>query len=133
MHQLAATLLSVCLQFVTRSVAMDLRSAHALLMVAKNNRVVDVMLTLYKDEAKAFGRDSCFRVNVPEREVFPANRCRMPRGGGRCRGATSELSIAQMCTYHQLRQTGDLNIDSVRQMSVLDPVLYRLTFGRERQ
>ena len=103
---------------------MDLFSACALTMVCKNNRVQEIMLTMYKDELKAFARKNSlfFRDIIP---VPPMNRCRMRRGGGRCRGTPSELALTQMCAYHQERHTGDLNVNHVRCLASSNPGLFR--------
>ena len=54
--------------------AMDLSTACALQPVCKSNRVQEVMLTMYNDEAKAFGRNSSlFDRDVPEVPVPPVN------------------------------------------------------------
>ena len=40
---------------------LDIQSARALLLAAKKDRIVDIMLTQFEEEVKAFGRDSdCF-------------------------------------------------------------------------
>ena len=119
-------LCSVLTWFVT----MDLQTAHALLMVAKKNRVVDVMLTLYNDEVKAFGRVSIMRDLIPEDPVLPTSRCCVDGGLGRCRGVACELSITQMCAYHSARNIGDLQWDYLRRNardfpSVLHPARAR--------
>ena len=115
---------------------MDLSTARALQIVCKNNRVQEVMLTLFKEEVKTFilqpfgpGRDSSwlFR-DVPRVPAPPVNRCRMRRGRGRCRGTASELALTQMCAYHQGRGNGDLRVNDLRCMASSDPVLYRLVF-----
>ena len=109
--------------------AMDLSSAHALLLACKSNAVQQVMLTCFKEEAKAFAQNSRhFSRDIPEPPVPPATRCRMRRGGGRCRGAASEVSIAQMCAYHQARHVGDLNVDGVRCLSVQNSRLFQRVF-----
>ena len=108
---------------------MDLPSARALLFACKSNDAQQVMLLLcYNEEAKAFVQNSAFSRAVPEQPVPPVNRCIMRRGGGRCRGAASEVSITQMCAYHQVRHTGDLNLDGMRRLSVDHPGLYRQVF-----
>ena len=95
--------------------AINLSSARALLLACKSNAVQQVMLTCYKEEAKAFAQNSRhFSRDIPEPPVPPATRCRMRRGGGRCRGAVSEVSIAQMCAYHQVRRISDLRLDRAR-------------------
>ena len=109
---------------------MDLSSARALLVASKNNRVQENMITLFKEETKTFGRSSIFERDVPEVPVPPANRCRMKRGRGRCRGAVSELALTQMCAYHQTRQPGDLNVDGLRCFYASNPGLFQLIFGR---
>ena len=139
LQQLFATQLKVI-------AAMDLSSAQALLLVCKSNAVQQVMLTGYKEEAKAFAHNSRrFSRDIPEPPVPPANRCRMRRGGGRCRGAASEVSIAQMwfgqcrcavselsitqmCAYHQARHVGDLNVDGARRLSVQNSRLFQWDF-----
>ena len=86
------------------------------------------MLTCYKEEAKAFANIRRRYYNNDEPPVPPATRCRMRRGGGRCRGAASEVSIAQMCAYHQARHVGDFNVDGMRQMAVSNPRLFQRVF-----
>ena len=95
---------------------MDLQTAQALLMVAKKNRVVDVMLTLYKDEVKAFGRVSIIRDLIPEAPVLSTSRrCVDEWGGRRCHAAACELSITQMCASHNAFMVfGDLYLDRLR-------------------
>ena len=107
---------------------MDLATACALTMTCKNNRIQEIMLTMFKDEVRAFARKSLLFFNhiTP---VPPIIRCRMQRGGGRCRGTPSELALTQMCAYHQERHTGDLNVNHVRCMASFDPVLYRVVFA----
>ena len=102
------------------------------MMTSNNNRAFEVMLTLFKDETKTFGRNSILRRDILDVPAPPAIRCRMPRGRGRCRGTISELSLTQMCAYHQARQTGDVNLDNVRRLSTASPGLYTLVFGRRR-
>ena len=112
---------------------MDLPSARALMLVCKSNdaihsEAIQVMLLCYTEEANAFARNSAFFPDAHEQPVPPVNRCVMRRGGGRCRGAASEVSITHMCAYHQVRHTGDLNLDEMRRFSVDHPGLYRLVF-----
>ena len=106
---------------------MDLAAACALTMCCRNNRVQEIMLTMYKDEVKTFARNNSlfFRDII---QVPPMNRCRERRGKGRCRGAPSELALTQMCAYHQTRRTGDLNVDSLRCLASSDPLFYRVVF-----
>ena len=106
---------------------MDLFSACALTMVCKNNRVQEIMLTMYKDEVKAFARKNSlfFRAII---QAPPMNRCRERRGKGRCRGAPSELALTQMCAYHQERRTGDLNVNCLRCLASADPLFFRVVF-----
>ena len=110
---------------------MDLFTACALKLVCKNNRVQEIMLTMYKDEVKAFARNSSliFR-EIPVTPAPPVNRCRMRRGRGRCRGTAGELALTQMCAYHQERHTGDLHVDGLRCMSASNPGLFRLSCRR---
>ena len=104
---------------------MDLSAACTLKMACQNNRIQEIMLTMYKDDVKEFARKTLviFRdiIHAP-----PMNRCRERRGGGRCRGTPSELALTQMCAYHQERRTGDLIVNDVRCLASSDPVLYRL-------
>ena len=87
------------------------------------------MLTMYKDEVKAFARNpSLFFREIREIPAPPVNRCRMRRGRGRCRGTASELALTQMCAYHQERRTGYLNVGGLRCMSTSNPGLFRLMF-----
>ena len=129
MHQLARSHFAQC----AASVAMGLQTAHALLMVAKKNRVVDVMLTLYKDEVKTFGRNSIMRDCIPEDPVLPANRCCINQGGGRCRGAAGELSITQLCAYHNAREIGDLLLDRLRRNARDHPGVLHPANNRARE
>ena len=103
---------------------MDLSTACALKMVCKSNRVQEIMLTMYKDEVRAFARKNLLFFNHIS-SVPPMDRCRMRRGGGRCRGTPSELALTQMCAYHQERHTGDLSVNNVRCMSASNPGLFR--------
>ena len=51
--------------------AMDIFTACALTMVCKNNRVQEIMLTMYKDEVKAFARkNSLFSVALSLRRLW---------------------------------------------------------------
>ena len=109
---------------------MDLSTARALKIVCNINRVQEIMVTLSKDETKTFALNSMLHQDVPDAPLSPANRCRMKRGGGRCRGTVSELSLTQMCTYHQVRRTGDLNLDGLRCFSTAHPGLFQSVFGR---
>ena len=94
---------------------MDLQTAHALLMVAKKNRVVDVMLTLYKDEVKAFGRVSIMRNLIPKDPVLSTSRRCADEWRERCHAAACELSILQLCAYHNTQNVfGDLYLDRLR-------------------
>ena len=110
---------------------MDLATACALTMCCRNNRVQEIMLTMYKDEVKAFARNNSlfFRDII---QVSPMNRCRERRGRGRCRGAPSELALTQMCAYHQERGIGDLRVNDLRCMASSDPALYRLVVHTTR-
>ena len=108
---------------------MDLSSARALMLACKSNAAQHIMLTCYKEEAKAFAQtNELFSRVVPEPPVPPVVRCRIKRGRGRCRGAVSELSITQMCAYHQDRRCGDNNVEAVRLLAVQSPRLFRLVF-----
>ena len=110
---------------------MLLSTARTLTIVCKNNRAQEVMLTLFEEEVKTFGRSSSiFDRAVPEVPVHPVNRCRMKRGGGRCRGTTSELALTQMCAYHQTRQIGDFNVDGLRCFHASSPGVFQLMFCR---
>ena len=95
------------------------------MITSKNSEVVETMLTRFKEETKTFGRNSMLYRDVPGVPVPPSNRCRMNRGRGRCRGTASELSLTQMCAYHQVRQTSDLNLDGLRILSTANPTLFR--------
>ena len=110
---------------------MDLASACALKTTCKNNRVQEIMLTMYKDEVKTFARNNSlfFRDII---QVPPMNRCRERRGRGRCRGAPSELALTQMCAYHQERRTGDLNVNNLRCLASADPLFFRVVFHTTR-
>ena len=90
------------------------------MITSRNNQVVEALLTCFKEEAKTFGRDSML-VYVPNAPMSPAQRCRMRRGGGRCRGVVSELAATQRCAYHQVRDTGDLKMNETRCMSANSP------------
>ena len=108
---------------------MDLATACALTMCCRNNRVQEIMLTMYKDEAKTFARNnSLFFLDIIQ--VPPMNRCRERRGRGRCRGAPSELALTQMCAYHQERRTGDLNVNCLRCLASADPLFFRVVSTR---
>ena len=95
---------------------MDHRATSALTITNKNNKVVETLLACFKEHTKTCVRDSKF-VYVPEVPMPPAQRCRMRRGGGRCRGVVSELATTQLCAYHQVRGTGDLKMNETRCMS----------------
>ena len=100
------------------------------MLACKSSAVQHIMLTCYKEEAKAFAQtNQLFSRVVPEPPVPPVVRCRIKRGRGRCRGAVSELSITQMCAYHQRQRAGDNNIGAARRLAVQAPGLYRLVFG----
>ena len=111
--------------------SMDLYSARSLMISSNNNTVVDVMITLFREESKEFAlRSRYFSHNVSNPPMPPVLRCRMHRGGGRCRGVVSQLALTQMCTFHQVRRTGDLNLDGLRCLSTAHPSLFRLVVGR---
>ena len=107
---------------------MDLSSARSLMMTSKHNKGVEVMLTLFREEAKTFGRSSVFAIDGSAVPVSPETRCCMRRGGGRCRGAVPELAVTQMCAYHQVHKIGDRNLDGMRCFSTANPGLFNLVF-----
>ena len=105
---------------------MDLSSAQALLLVCKSNAVKQVMLTGYKEEARAFANfwwPHCS--SFPEPLARPATQCRMRVGSEQCLCAVSELSVTNMCAYHQVRHRGDLNVDAMRAWVVREPYLFQ--------
>ena len=77
---------------------LDIQSAYALLIVAKKHLIVDIMLTLFKEEVTAFGQVSIDWYGFPDQSMPPANQCTTLVRGERCRGVTSELSVTQRCT-----------------------------------
>ena len=112
---------------------MDLSSARSLMIASKNNKAVQVMLALYKEEANQFALNSnYFSQDVSNPPVLPVLRCcmRPSRGRGRCRGVVSQLALMQMCTYHQVHCTGDLNINDMRILSTSDQGFYGALTGR---
>ena len=101
------------------------------MMTSKKNRAFEVMLKLFKDETTTFALNSrYFSHGVSNPPMPPVLRCRMPRGGGRCRGVVSQLALTQMCSNCQVRNPGDLNINDLRCLSTSDQGFYQLVFGR---
>ena len=94
---------------------MDNTSAAALLQCSKAplGPCGKIILDGYLDDTRAFAARTIFRRLVAP-PLLPANRCREPRGGGRCRGRVSPIAACQLCNYHQTRRTGDNNIAAGR-------------------
>ena len=95
---------------------MDSTSAGALLQCSKAplGPCGKVILDGYLEDTRAFAANTrLFRCLVAP-PLLPANRCREPRGGGRCRGRVSPIAACQLCNYHQTRRTGDNNIAAGR-------------------
>ena len=105
---------------------MDLRSAGALLLACKSNAVQQLMLTCYKEEAKAFARTHSNHCDFPDEADYPATQCQVHRASPRCRRAVTELSITQYCAYHQDPRCGDLRVQRMREMAVRNPWRFEL-------
>ena len=127
LQQLFATQLKVVAARHPPFKAMDLSSAHALLLACKSNAVQQVMLTCYKEEARVFAKTHWPHCNFsPGPPVPPATQCRMRVGFGRCQGAVTELSITQFCVYHQYPCRGDRRVQYLRQLAMCSPNLFGL-------
>ena len=93
--------------------AMDAASVRGLLCASKAplDRVGDVMVRVYKDDARAFAHTTFLRGEVAI--VAPAGRCRHQDGRGRCRRAVSRGAVVQICIVHSERTTSDYNLYSL--------------------
>ena len=102
---------------------MDITSAGALLQCSKAplGPCGKIILDGYLDDTRAFAARKIFRRDVAP-PLPPADRCRERRGGGRCRGRVSPIAACQLCNYHQVRRTGDYNIEAGR-WALASPVL----------
>ena len=94
---------------------MDITSAGALLQCSKDplGQCGKIILDSYMEDKRVFAAGSIFKYFVRP-PLLPADRCREPCGGGRCRGRVSPLAACQLCNYHQARRTGDYNIEAGR-------------------
>ena len=104
---------------------MDLRSARALLLACKDNPVQGILMESFREDVREFARSvPLFSPDVQPLRA-PADRCREARGGGRCRGRVSEIAVTQLCAYHQVRRTADLNIEGARLFRTAHPHFFR--------
>ena len=109
---------------------MDQTSARALLLTCKHHPVHSILLELFREDVREFARSVPFFSRDVQPLRAPADRCREARGGGRCRGRVSEIAVTQLCAYHQVRRTADLNIEGARLFRTADPDLFRRVFER---
>ncbi len=93
--------------------AMDATAVRRLLCASKAplGRVGDVMVQVYKDDARAFAHTTFLRGEVAI--VDPAGRCRQRVGRGRCRRAVGRGTVVQICLVHSERATSDYNLGSL--------------------
>ena len=80
---------------------------------------VDVVVQMYKDDARDFARRSMLHGEVEI--VHPPERCKKRVGRGRCRRAVSRGCIIQLCVSHMETAVSDYNLDSLRQFHTLVP------------
>ena len=111
---------------------MDLFTARALLLTTKNapptlDRVVRVLLQTFLTETWQWAVLCRYCSRLLKAPIYPARRCRMKRGRGRCRNIVSDIAIVQFCSYHQQHCIADKDIAFARYISHAAAPYYRPT------